>query len=308
MNGIAVSPRVAFAFMRDGRLHFDPLLRGPKGVSAGPGLHFPILAEGLDLALHYGWFGKPSQVGESLAELREGQAAFTAEVVKLVAPRAQRVLDVGTDRGETARALAESGARVVTLSPDLNQGRWLGRTPHPGVAFQAKRFEDFELGSAERFDAVVFSESSNYVALDNLLAHSASLTNAAGSLVVAAPFLRGVSSPVYQDMHRLSDFRAKVERSEWRVRETHDFTDQVAPTLSIGRKLLERRVVPSARAIDEYIASHGPLPVRLLSRLFSAYRRRGLELLERDLPALLDERVFRRDVAFLFLRLEKAPQ
>ena len=41
-------------------------------------------------------------------------------------------------------------------------------------------------------------------------------------------------------------------------------TAQVAPTLRIGRQLLARRVVPSARAIDRYLADHGPMPVRWL--------------------------------------------
>ncbi|HXK20586.1 MAG TPA: class I SAM-dependent methyltransferase [Polyangiaceae bacterium] len=292
--------------MRDGLLRFDPSVAGPKGARVGPGLHFPTLAEGLDLALHYGWFAEPARVGDSLEELRQGQTAFTAEVLKLVAPDARRVLDVGTGRGETARGLAKNGKSVVTLSPDRNQGRWLARLPHPGIAFYASRFEDFANTTGEPFDAVVFSESSNYVALDNLLAHSAGLTGPFGSLLIAAPFLRGQSSPVYRDMHPLSELLAKLERSAWRLREQHDFTENVAPTLRIGRLLLERRVVPSAQAIDGYIASHGPLPLRLLGWLFQSYRRRGLELLARELPALLDERAFCRDVAFLFLKLTKA--
>ena len=84
------------------------------------------------MALHYGWFGDPSLVADSLEALRQGQIAFTSELLKLVSPGAQRVLDVGTGRGETARALAALGANVVTLSPDINQGRWLRRSPHPG--------------------------------------------------------------------------------------------------------------------------------------------------------------------------------
>ena len=36
------------------------------------------------------------------------------------------------------------------------------------------------------------------------------------SLVIAAPFLLGESSPVYRDMHRLSELRTKLERSAWR--------------------------------------------------------------------------------------------
>ncbi|HEY0467873.1 MAG TPA: class I SAM-dependent methyltransferase, partial [Polyangiaceae bacterium] len=286
-------------------VRFNPSLKGPKGTSVGPALHFPILAEGLDLALHYGWFAEPSQVADSLAALREGQAAFTAQVLKLISPGAQRVLDVGTGRGETARALAAGGASVVTLSPDLNQGRWLGRSPHPRIAFVHTRFEDFRPGSEPLFDHVLFSESSNYVALDNLLSHSAALTTARGSLVIAAPFLRGERSLVYRDMHPQLDFRAKLARSAWHIGEEYDFTEQVAPTLRIGRQLLERRVVPSARAIDRYLAEHGPTPVRLLSWLFQGYRRRCLALLGRELPALLDPRAFCREVAFLFLKLEK---
>ncbi|HET7540092.1 MAG TPA: class I SAM-dependent methyltransferase, partial [Polyangiaceae bacterium] len=286
-------------------LRFDPLLQGPKGARIGPSLHFPILAEGLDLALHYGWFAEPSEVADSLETLRAGQVAFTSQVLKLVAPAAERVLDVGTGRGETARALAAIGARVVTLSPDLDQGRWLRRNPHPGIAFWHGRFEDFRPSPQRLFDHVLFSESSNYVALDNLLAHSAALTGPAGALLIAAPFLRGERSLVYRDMHRQSEFRAKISRSVWHIREEHDFTQQVAPTLRIGRHLLEHRVVPSARAIDRYLAEQGPIPVRLLSWLLASYRRRGLSLLGRELPALLDPRAFCRDVAFLFLRLEK---
>jgi len=295
---------VSWVRMRDG-LRFDPSLSGPKGTRVGPSLHFPILAEGLDLALHYGWFAEPALVGDSLDELRVGQAAFTEQVVRLVSADARRVLDVGTGRGETARALSARGASVVTLSPDRNQGRWLGRSPHPAIRFRASRFEDFSALGEERFDTVVFSESSNYVALDNLLAHSAALTQPRGSLVIAAPFLRGAGSRVYRDMHRLGDFRTRVELSTWRIVEEHDFTDNVAPTLRIGRRLIEQRAVPSARAIDAYIAEQGPLPLRLLGWLFRTYRRRGLALLEHELPALLDERALSLDVAFLFLRLEK---
>jgi len=304
-SGDARSAGLRLPELGDRPVRFDPLLTGPKGTRIGPSLHFPVLAEGLDLALHYGWFEDPSQVADSLDALREGQQAFTAQLLKLVTPGAARVLDVGTGRGETARALAALGAEVVTLSPDLNQGRWLRRAPHPGIAFVHTRFEDFRHGPEGSFDHVVFSESSNYVALDNLLAHSSALSTPRGALLIAAPFLRGERSLVYRDMHGQRDFRARIARSPWQIREEYDFTEQVAPTLRIGRHLLERRVVPSARAIDGYLAEQGPIAVRLLSWLLKSYRRRALALLGRDLPALLDPRVFCRDVAFLFLRLEK---
>jgi len=294
--------------MGDRALRFDSRLKGPKATRIGPALHFPILADGLDLALHYGWFGDPSQVTDSLEALRQAQTAFTSQLLKLVSPGAQRVLDVGTGRGETARALAALGAQVVTLSPDINQGRWLYRSPHPKIAFLHARFEDFRHGPEHLFDHVVFSESSNYVALDNLFAHSAALTTPRASLVIAAPFLRGERSPVHRDMHSQDEFRAKLARSGWRICEEHDFTQQVVPTLSIGRQWIKRRVVPSALAIDHYLAEFGPPPVRLLSWLFQSYRRRGLALLSRDLPALLDPEVFCRDVAFLFLKLDKTDE
>jgi hypothetical protein len=62
---------------------FDPSIPGPKGTSVGPALHFPILAEGLDLAiwdLVFGTFQNPAQFAAE-AGFYDGASARVSEML-----------------------------------------------------------------------------------------------------------------------------------------------------------------------------------------------------------------------------------
>src|SRR5262245_6372881 len=110
-----------FAIAEGQTLRFDPRASGPAATRAGSS--FTVLFCGLSLAFDCGWFERPLDAGDTLEALRSGQPAFTEQVTRLVPQHARRILDVGTGRGETARALAARGAEVVTIAPDENQGR-----------------------------------------------------------------------------------------------------------------------------------------------------------------------------------------
>lgn len=262
---------------------FDPARVGPAWARRGDGRVFPLLVETIGLSLHYGWFPEGRAETPSVEALRNGQRRFVDEVLELVPRAAVTLLDVGTGTGDVAAAISTRGHAVTSISPDPDQARWARRHVGPAVELVPVRFEDFPLG--RRFDCVLFSESSNYVDLDNLLVRSAELVADGGSLVIAAPFLRGRSN-VFTDLHLLDDFRRRAERSTWTIEWERDATAEVAPTLELGRRLAGgfAGAIPPAvsRAID-WAAGGG-------------YGR---------LLQMLDADRFRSECVFLFVRLRR---
>jgi len=262
---------------------FDPARVGPAWERRGDGRVFPLLVEALGLSLHYGWFPDGRTEAASVEALRSGQRRFVDEILELVPRAAVTLLDVGTGTGDVAAALAARGHVVTSISPDPDQARWARRYAGPALELVPVRFEDFPLG--RRFDCVLFSESSNYVDLDNLLVRSDQLVADGGSLVLAAPFLRGPSD-VYTDLHLLDAFRGRLDRSSWGIEWERDATEEVAPTLELGRRL--------AGGLP------GALPLAV-SRAIDWAAGGGFGRLLR----MLDADRFRSECAFLFVRLRR---
>ncbi|AKU90777.1 hypothetical protein AKJ08_1164 [Vulgatibacter incomptus] len=244
---------------------------------------FPLLVEAAGLSLHYGWFSEGRSGATSVEALRNGQRRFVDEVVELVPREAGTLLDVGTGTGDVAAALAGRGHVVTSISPDPDQARWARRHLGPALELVPVRFEDFPLG--RRFDCVLFSESSNYVDLDNLLVRSDELLAVGGSLVLAAPFLRE-RSDVFTDLHSLDEFRRRAERASWEIECERDATAEVAPTLELGRRLaggFAGAITPAVSRVIDWAAGGG-------------YAR---------LLRMLDADRFRSECVFLFVRLRR---
>lgn len=269
---------------------------GPAAAFRGDEVIFPLLVEALDLSLHYGLFEPGATPPPSLEALREAQAAFTREVLAWVPEDARAVLDVGTGRGELARALGASGREVLTIAPDPNQGRWLEQAPCPGVRFEATAFQ--ALSTRRLFDAVVFSESANYVALPVLFERSRVLTRPGGALLLAAPFLRR-PSPIFTDMHRLDALHEAARRHGWRLECEDEWSARVAPTLALGRALYRRAACELPARLAGALRRPGArLRARAGAALLSAAAWLGRRIGEGRTLARLDPEAFLEAVTF----------
>lgn len=263
-------------------LTFDAARSGPAWRDRGDGVVFPFLVERLGLSMHYGWFPEGRFERASLDTLRTAQRLFLDHVLEIVPTDAAEVLDVGTGTGDVAVALAERGHRVMTISPDPDQARWVKGHVGPRLRFMPLRFED--LPDEPRFDCIVFSESANYVDLENLLARSRELASPEATLVIAAPLATG-RSDVFTDMHTVAEFQRLVERSSWQTVHEYDATQYVAPTLRLSRDVALswiERALP--RALHEVV------------------RRRGGQT---RLLRMLDEDRFLTDCRFMFVALRR---
>ncbi|MCC7440857.1 MAG: class I SAM-dependent methyltransferase [Bdellovibrionales bacterium] len=276
---------------------------GPAAGYRGDAAVFPLLVEAAGVSLHYGYFSADSAPPSTLEDLRKGQDEFTRKVVEWVPSETSTVLDVGTGTGDVARALAARGHRILTISPDPNQGRWLARLPDERITFEHTRFED--LGEGRTFDCVLFSESANYVALENLFSMSAERLNPGGSLIVAAPLLVRDSSR-FRDMHRLSDFREAASRQGWRIQRETDFTAETAPTLAIGGTLYDRFAVSLPVTLADSLRRKGKgLRPRLAAAVLGATARLAARLRDGKTLSRLDAEAFREEARFVFFELRR---
>ena len=214
------------------------------------GVNFELLfaTEVLRLrALHYGYWDTPPSAPVDLASLRLAQERFTRKLLCFVPDTAASVLDVGAGIGEMSRALAEQGLRVTALSPDRNHARYFVPLRRLGVAFHQVRFENFE--SARRFDVVLISEALNYFNREVGLEQCRRLICPGGHLLVAAMFRFRDHRP-WAESFRGADlpYVEAAGKFGFSLIDEQDITREVAPTMQLARRAVERYLIPVLKA------------------------------------------------------------
>lgn len=135
--------------------------------------------------LHYGYWEPLPTYGEelTLTRLRVAQENYAAKLFSFIPEGTKTVLDVGCGIGGNAAYLCDRGFSVERLAPDaLQQERFIQNT-NGKVPFYLTRFEDFH--SSNSYDLVLLSESSQYIAVDDLAQGAACLLSNGGYLLVA---------------------------------------------------------------------------------------------------------------------------
>lgn len=183
--------------------------------------------------LHYGlWDGLDVAAGN----LRRAQDAYTEKLFALLPPGPLRVLDIGGGAGETARKLLALGhaVEIVVPSPYL-AGRC--RENAPGARVHECTFEEFT--GQGPFDLCLFSESFQYIPLEQGLPRCVPLLSPGGSVLIADCFRteayqgRHVQGPQPGGGHRMSAFRSMLDGVPLRVTHDEDITDSVAPSIDL---------------------------------------------------------------------------
>jgi len=225
--------------------------------------------------LHYGlWDG----LAPIAANLGPAQEAYTAHLLSYLPAGRLRILDVGGGAGATAARLIAlgHGVEIVVPSP-LLAARCRANAPEAVV--HETRLETF--AGAERFDAVLFSESWQYVPQEAGFAAAAARLAPGGTLLIADVF----RSEHYDGVgrirrvgggHRLSAFRERLAAEPFAPVAEEDVTARVAPSIDVEQGLYTA-IGDGLRRIDSELAAKRPLARRALRgglRLALSARRR----------------------------------
>lgn len=229
--------------------------------------------------LHYGLWD--AGLPRTLANLRLAQQRydeFLLGVLDGIAPRPAGVLDVGCGTGKLLAQLRALGydAEGVSPAPALTRRvrERLAREAQGGTRIFECRFEDFP--AAERsahYDAVVFAESFQYIALPVALERARAILRPGGHLVICDFFKTaahgdgGPGDRTFGGGHPLAAFYETLARTRFTILRDDDLTPLIAPNLEIVDEILMRRVLPASLTVAQYLSERHPWLLRLLRLL-----------------------------------------
>ncbi len=234
--------------------------------------------------LHYGYWDDGVEVTPAnfvLAQQRYNELLLGL----LPQPAAERrVLDVGCGTGKLLAQMLERGYRAegVSPAPALSElvCKRLRAKGHVGEPLHRCRFEDLPAESHRRaYDAVIFSESYQYIPLERSSAQLATIVKPGGIAVICDVFRSsadGDGAPgdgAFGGGHRLPALYRALAGAPFAIERDDDITPRMSPNLDLVNDVLMNRIKPAVKSIGGYLSGRYPL----LFSLGGLFLRRGWE-------------------------------
>jgi MPBQ/MSBQ methyltransferase len=185
--------------------------------------------------LHYGyWSPVPTSIDElTLPGMRLAQEAYATKLLDLIPAGVNEILDVGCGIGGNAKTMLARGFNVEALAPDPLQQQKFVKYTDGKIPFHLSTFENYQ--TDRTYDLVLFSESSQYISVDNLAAGTARILKPGGYLLLAdmmrsdADYTEGI----FSNCHLKSELEAALVRAGFKPMTIEDITAEAAPTIDL---------------------------------------------------------------------------
>jgi SAM-dependent methyltransferase len=211
--------------------------------------------------LHYGYWTYGLEI--DIANLHIAQQNYTNLLVSHIPDGVKTILDVGCGTGRTAQELIGRGYQVDCVSPSP----FLSERVRSLLGNTSRIFEcPYEQLQTElRYDVVLFSESFQYVRLEEGLQQTVGFLNDGGYLFICDFFKTDAEgNGVLGGGHKLTRFRARMADYPFEAVVDEDITPQTAPTMDIWDDAVKNVVAPVLDSGLGYLSGRHPLAVKLL--------------------------------------------
>lgn len=236
--------------------------------------------------LHYGyWEPLPTSAEDlTIARFPAAQEAYTAKLLTFIPEKIKTVLDVGCGTGGNATYLLDRGFTVEGLAPDLFQEERFINQTKGRAPFHLSRFEDFQV--TRTYDLLLFSESSQYIAAEDLAKGAARLLNSGGYLLIAdmmrsdAKYTEGI----FSNCHVTSDLKTALVQAGFNLVKAEDISSAVAPTIDLYVETFRTFGMTTLQYIADLVAIAVP-PLHAIGRWL--FKRFAQKLIVEGLAARL---------------------
>ena len=214
--------------------------------------------------LHYGYWNVDDEL--NVANLHQAQDRYIEHLISFIPAGVHTVLDVGCGIGGNAVRLTEKGFQVEALSPDVAQERVFKAKDK--VPFHLTKFENF--ATDKKYDLILMSESSQYIALKEGFAKCRQILNKDGYLLVSDYFLRQKleKENVFAiGTHLQSEYLQVAAESGFEIVKSDDITLRVTPTLDLAMTKYEEFVKPTLELVDQLLTGWAPIPYKFVQFL-----------------------------------------
>jgi len=232
--------------------------------------------------------------GAFLQATAHGEAALLSAVEE-VTDGASRIADLFAGCGTFAlcRRLRDAGYAAESLSPDRTQGERF--RAELNLPFHACRFEHFEPG--HRYDAILISESCQYVPLDRITDQVKRCLKPGGHWLICDYFVQDhAKGRIAKSGHRVSEFKSRARAAGFETVEEVDVTEAASRTLEIANDAIERMIL-GGEILTEKFRLTRPRLTWLIARLT---RKKWKKLQEERV--LIDPEAFRNNKRYLFIK------
>jgi MPBQ/MSBQ methyltransferase len=170
----------------------------------------------------------------SLFKLQIAQEAYSQRLLNFIPPEVKTVLDVGCGIGGNAVFLLKQGLKVDGLAPDSFQKKKFLEATEGKAIFHDMKFEDFTETAV--YDLVLLSESSQYMASEDIARGAARVLKPGGYLLLA-DMLRSdanYSEGIFSNCHVVEGLNKSLSQSGFTLIKQEDISQQIAPTLDLA--------------------------------------------------------------------------
>lgn len=216
-------------------------------------------------SLHYGYWTDNLKV--DISNLPKAQKNYDNLIISSIPEGTKTILDVGCGSGNLALELINKGYQLDCVSPSLLI------TQHARTLLRDKShifectYED--LKSEKLYDVILFSESFQYIDLEQALQKTSSLLNKGGYLLICDFFKTEAEGESFLGGgHRLKKFYNLVSKYPFKLVKDIDITRETAPNLKIVDDVLENVGLPIWNLLLRHLNSNYPLMSKFLQWKF----------------------------------------
>lgn len=269
-----------------------------KEIGLAAGLIFGKYFLGTE-QMHYGLW--PSDLPLVISNVARAQDLYTEFLLSYIPQGTRSVLDVGCGTGANAKKLIERGFSVECVSPSPFLTGYARDILGEEVPIHECTFEELE--TDRQFDLLLFSESFQYVSLDDALGGSAAFLNKGGHILICDFFRRGgVEKSFMGGGHNIDEFYRKVKSSPFEIASDEDITDRTAPNMDLVEDLLANFAKPVWELFNYALDSNRPRISRFLKW---KYKKRIEKMNKKYFSGLRNAENFKADKVYRLILLRK---